>query len=147
MRRCTLELPGLLVSYQISLLLFEMHIPHASTFCANHSFNLSSAFPRWDILFFSLLSISAYVWPSYSKHESQPANSLASTSHYFAPRPLTHQTQYSPGSPPTSHPSYPETTPARAPGPRSTRTCTRLARICRRSRRGACAFGMRRGIA
>jgi hypothetical protein len=41
---------------------------------ANHSFNLSSAFPRCEILFFSLLSISAYVFPSYSKHESQPAH-------------------------------------------------------------------------
>lgn len=44
----------------------------ASAFCLSHSFNLSNAFPRWLILFFSLLSISAYVVPSYSKHESQP---------------------------------------------------------------------------
>jgi hypothetical protein len=45
---------------------------YASTLLASHALSLSSAFPRCEILFFSLLSISAYVVPSYSKHESQP---------------------------------------------------------------------------
>lgn len=45
---------------------------YASTWLANHALSLSSAFPRCEILFFSLLSISAYVVPSYSKQESQP---------------------------------------------------------------------------
>lgn len=47
---------------------------YASVRLANHSFNLSSALPRCEILFFSLFSISAYVCPSYSKHESQPVS-------------------------------------------------------------------------
>lgn len=50
---------------------------------ASHSFSLSSALARCDILFFSLLSISAYVWPSYSKHESQPGGIMSSGSFIF----------------------------------------------------------------
>lgn len=44
------------------------------TSCFSHSVSFSSALPRCEILFFSALGISAYVWPSYSKHASQPAN-------------------------------------------------------------------------
>jgi hypothetical protein len=51
---------------------FHSYVDYASTWLANHSFNLSKAFPRCETLFFSLFSISAYVWPSYSKQESQP---------------------------------------------------------------------------
>jgi hypothetical protein len=36
-------------------------------------------------LFFSLFSISAYVWPSYSKHESQPCTSLAHSCPSYVP--------------------------------------------------------------
>lgn len=42
------------------------------TSCLSHSTSFASALPRWEILFFSTLGISAYVWPSYSKHASQP---------------------------------------------------------------------------
>lgn len=42
------------------------------TSCFNHSFSFSSARPRCEILFFSAIGISAYVWPSYSKHASHP---------------------------------------------------------------------------
>lgn len=42
------------------------------TSCFNHSTSFSSAFPRCEILFFSALGISAYVWSSYSKQASQP---------------------------------------------------------------------------
>lgn len=38
----------------------------------NHSFSFSSALPRWLTAFLSFFGISAYVRPSYSKHESQP---------------------------------------------------------------------------
>jgi hypothetical protein len=61
----------------IVVLVSDVHFTasHASVFfAASHSFSLSRAFARWLILFFSLLSISAYVWPSYSKHESQPSS-------------------------------------------------------------------------
>jgi hypothetical protein len=57
--------------------------PYAFDLLANHSFNLSNAFPRCEILFFSLLSISAYVWPSYSKHESQPVRIQSQQLHVF----------------------------------------------------------------
>ena len=52
------------------LILLARH--DCTLFALSHSLSLSSALPRWLILFFSLLSISAYVWPLYSKHESQP---------------------------------------------------------------------------
>lgn len=43
------------------------------TLTFNHSTSLASALPRCEILFFSALSISAYVClPSYSNAESQP---------------------------------------------------------------------------
>ncbi|KAK3112296.1 factor activating pos9 [Teratosphaeriaceae sp. CCFEE 6253] len=38
-----------------------------------HSTSFASARPRCEILFFASFGISAYVWPSYSKHASQPA--------------------------------------------------------------------------
>ena len=52
-----------------------------SVFAFNHSLSFSSALPRWEILFFSSLAISAYVWPSggYSKAESQPVTALLDT--------------------------------------------------------------------
>lgn len=57
----------------LPFLLVGVHIAQDdSVLLASHSFSFSSALPRWLILFFSLLSISAYVLPSYSKHESQP---------------------------------------------------------------------------
>lgn len=121
-------------------------VRYDSTFCANHSFNFSNALPRWLILFFSLLSISAYVWPSYSKHESQPT-SYQHHHHVHFRRTLTYQTQYSPDSPPASHPSSPGTAQVRAPDPRSTQTYIQLVRICLRSLRGASAFWRRRGRA
>ena len=41
--------------------------------CAwSHSVSLANALPRCEILFFSTLGISAYVWPSYSKQASHP---------------------------------------------------------------------------
>ena len=43
-----------------------------NTFCS-HSTSFCKALPRCEILFFSDLGISAYVWPSYSKHASQPS--------------------------------------------------------------------------
>lgn len=43
------------------------------TSCFSQSTSFASAFPRCEILFFSALGISAYVWPSYSKQASQPA--------------------------------------------------------------------------
>lgn len=43
-----------------------------SVFSLSHAFSLSSALPLCEILFFSTFGISAYVWPSYSKAESQP---------------------------------------------------------------------------
>lgn len=39
---------------------------------SNQAFSLSSANARWDMRFFFVLSISAYVSPSYSKMGSQP---------------------------------------------------------------------------
>jgi hypothetical protein len=39
---------------------------------SSHSVNLANALPRCEILFFSTLGISAYVWPSYSKQASHP---------------------------------------------------------------------------
>lgn len=41
-------------------------------FSLSQALSLSSALPRCEMRFFSALSISAYVWPWYSKHESQP---------------------------------------------------------------------------
>jgi len=43
------------------------------TSCFSHSTSFANARPRCEILFFSSFGISAYVWPSYSKHASHPA--------------------------------------------------------------------------
>lgn len=63
----------------VSLFFLVQWCAQASVLAASHSFSFSSALPRWLILFFSALSISAYVWPvpTYSKQESQPDPSLA----------------------------------------------------------------------
>lgn len=42
------------------------------TCVSNQAFSLSSAKARWEMRFFFVLSISAYVSPSYSKMGSQP---------------------------------------------------------------------------
>nr|POE56779.1 hypothetical protein CFP56_33751 [Quercus suber] len=44
----------------------------------NQSTSFANALPRCEISFFASLGISAYVWPSYSKHASQPGNLSAS---------------------------------------------------------------------
>lgn len=49
----------------------------AQTPSFSHAFSLSSALPRCEILFFAALSISAYVWPSYSNAESHPRRKVS----------------------------------------------------------------------
>lgn len=50
----------------------EATSPLVYTSCFSHSTSFARARPRCEILFFSALGISAYVWPSYSKQASQP---------------------------------------------------------------------------
>jgi hypothetical protein len=57
--------------------LFTQRLPinslrNYSVCLSSHSVNLANALPRCEILFFSTLGISAYVWPSYSKQASHP---------------------------------------------------------------------------
>lgn len=123
------------------------------TSCFNHSTSFSSAFPRCEILFFSALGISAYVWPSYSKHASQPVQvSFVESSPVY--RRFTYRNllgrdirQFYPAlsiSICTVHAapvderddsplSAPGTRWAQRPVPRSMQKCTRPARTCPRS--------------
>lgn len=56
----------------------EMEDGCYDTLLSSHSVSFARALPRCEILFFSALGISAYVWPSYSKHASQPGQSVSS---------------------------------------------------------------------
>jgi hypothetical protein len=65
---------------------------HEVSVCeSNQSFNFCNALPRWEILFFSDFSISAYVLPSYSKQESHPSSRRQPTSKRFYSRYSTHR--------------------------------------------------------
>jgi len=64
----------------MSVSLSKKTIRTQSTCSLSQALSFSSALPRWEILFFSSLGISAYVRPSYSNAESQPAHSSASAS-------------------------------------------------------------------
>lgn len=137
--------------------------PHTS--CLSHSTSFASALPRCEILFFSTLGISAYVWPSYSKHASQPGERASQLSSCesddweissYRSQSAHEQQQFYP-TPAVStlalaHATIVLNIPQSCPGRqwargqvlRSRRMCRPPGRTCYRSLRAACGIALRR---